>query len=79
MKSTNKLIKGNTVVARDRDDVNVLLRKFKRKIMESKVLEEARKREYYEKPTTVRKKAKAAAKSRLQKKLSSEKLSPNRR
>ena len=45
------------------------LRKFKKKIQESGLLDELRSREFYEKPTTERKRKKGAAKARLRKKM----------
>ena len=56
------------------DNVEKALRKFKKKVQESGVLQELREREQYEKPTTARKRAKNAAKRRWQKKLESEQL-----
>jgi len=50
------------------------LRKFKKKVTESGLLQDLREREFYEKPTTARKKAKAAAKRRWQKKVSAGQL-----
>lgn len=50
------------------------LRKFKKKVTESGLLQDLREREFYEKPTTARKKAKSAAKRRWQKKVQSETL-----
>jgi small subunit ribosomal protein S21 len=50
------------------------MRKFKKKVLESGLLRELKERETYEKPTTARKKAKAAAKNRWRKKLASESL-----
>ena len=55
-------------------NVEKALRKFKKKIQEDGLLDELRARETYEKPTTRRKKAKAAAKNRWRKKLASESL-----
>ena len=46
------------------DNVEKALRKFKKKVTESGLLQELREREFYEKPTTARKKAKNAAKRR---------------
>jgi small subunit ribosomal protein S21 len=43
------------------------LRKFKKKVAESGILQELREREFYEKPTTARRKAKNQAKRRWQK------------
>ena len=56
------------------DNVEKALRKFKKKIAESGLLQELREREFYEKPTTARKKAKSQAKRRWQKKIESESL-----
>jgi small subunit ribosomal protein S21 len=56
------------------DQVEKALRKFKKKVQESGLLQELREREFYEKPTTARKKAKNSAQRRWQKKLASEAL-----
>ena len=61
--------KGTSVQLRETDNINVALRKFKRKIEESGLLDELRKREFYEKPTTERKRKKGAAKARWNKKI----------
>jgi small subunit ribosomal protein S21 len=66
-------VTGNLVVVGN-DNVEKALRKFKKKVADSGLLQDLRERETYEKPTTRRKKAKAAAKRRWQKKLSSEQL-----
>lgn len=55
-------------------NVEKALRKLKKKVQESGILQELREREHYEKPTTARKKAKSAAKRRWKKKLASEQL-----
>ena len=55
-------------------NVEKALRKFKKKILESGLLQELRDRETYEKPTTARKRAKGAAKARWRKKLEKEQL-----
>ena len=64
---------GKVVVVKD-GNVEKALRKFKKKVQESGLLDDLRARETYEKPTTRRKKAKAAAKNRWRKKLLSESL-----
>ena len=64
---------GNTVIVQN-DNVEKALRKFKKKVLESGLLRELRDREFYEKPTTARKKAKIAAKNRWRKKLESDAL-----
>lgn len=61
--------KGLSVEVRN-GDINYALRKFKKKVQESGILQELKEREFYEKPTTKRKKAKAAAKARWKKKMS---------
>ena len=58
------------------DQVEKALRKFKKKVTESGLLQELREREFYEKPTTARKKAKSAARRRWLKKLASDALPP---
>jgi small subunit ribosomal protein S21 len=58
-------------------NVEKALRKFKKKIQESGLLEELRARETYEKPTTERKRKKGAAKSRWRKQLRSQQLPKN--
>ena len=50
-------------------NVEKALRKFKKKIQESGLLETLRANELYEKPTTERKRKKGAAKARLRKRL----------
>jgi small subunit ribosomal protein S21 len=61
-------IKGLSVEVRN-NDVNYALRKFKKKVQEDGLLQEVRNREYYEKPSETRKKAKAAGRARWLKKL----------
>ena len=64
---------GNKVFVKD-DNVERALRKFKKKIAESGKLQDLRDREFYEKPTTARKKAASAAKNRWRKKLEAQQL-----
>ena len=56
------------------DNVERALRKFKKKIQESGLLEELRSRETYEKPTTRRKRKKGAAAARWRKRLRDQQL-----
>lgn len=56
------------------DQVEKALRKFKKKIAESGKLQELRDKEFYEKPTTARKKAAGAARNRWRKKLEAQQL-----
>lgn len=58
---------GLTVEVRN-GDVNKALRLFKKKVQEAGIIQEVRERQEYVKPTTRRKKAKAAAKARWRKK-----------
>ena len=62
-----------SVVVRD-GNVEKALRKFKKKIQDSGLLNELRERETYEKPTTERKRKKGAAKARLRKQIRSQQL-----
>ena len=55
-------------------NVDKALRKFKKKISDSGLLEELRKRETYEKPTTERKRKKGAAQARWLRHLRSQQL-----
>lgn len=64
---------GSKVYVKD-DQVDRALRKFKKKVAESGKLQELRDREFYEKPTTARKKALSAAKNRWRKKVDSQQL-----
>jgi small subunit ribosomal protein S21 len=64
---------GSTVYVRN-DNVEQALRKFKKKIQDSGLLQEVRDRGEYIKPTIVRKKKAAAAKQRWKKKLQSQRL-----
>ncbi len=64
---------GSSVIVQN-DNVDKALRKFKKKIQDSGKLQELREREFFEKPTTERKRKKAQAKRRWQKKLQAESL-----
>lgn len=66
-------VKGLHVEVRN-DDVNGALRRFKKKVQDSGLLQTLKEKEFYEKPTTKRKRAKAAAKSRWLKQLSKDPL-----
>ena len=68
-------IKGSTVYVKN-DNVEQAMRKFKRKIQDSGLLQDLRDREFYEKPTSTRKKKASAAKNRWKKKVQSQKLPP---
>jgi len=64
---------GNTVFVND-GNVEKALRKFKKKIQDSGLLDELRSRETYEKPTTTRKRKKGAARARARKRLAAQEL-----
>ena len=61
-------LRGRSVLVTD-GNVDKALRKFKKKIQTSGILDDIRAREFYEKPTTERKRKKSAAKNRWQKEL----------
>ena len=58
------------------NNIEKALRKFKKKIQNSRVLEDLRAREFYIKPTTARKLKRSAAKNRGRKHLESQQLPP---
>lgn len=60
---------GRTVVLKEGENINQALRRFKKKVEDSGVLEELRLKEFYEKPTTERKRKKGAAVARWRKQL----------
>lgn len=66
--------KGTGITVRDGENVNQMLRRFKRKVEEAGTLETLREKEFYEKPTTARKRKKGAAKARWRKKLQKDQL-----
>ena len=66
---------GRSVIVTD-GNVERALRKLKKKITESNLINDLRDREFYEKPTTERKRKKGAAKSRWRKQLRDQQLPP---
>lgn len=66
-------LRGRSVLVQD-GNVEKALRKFKKKIMESGVLDDVREHEFYTKPTTARKLKASAAKNRWKKKLADQTL-----
>lgn len=73
MSKNNKFITGNTVIVGDMP-INVALKKFKQKVDDSGMLETLRKKMFYEKPTTVRKRKAGAARARWLKKIEENEL-----
>ena len=61
-----------TVKVRENEPFDVALRRFKRSCDKAGILAEVRRREYYEKPTSVRKRKAAAAVKRHAKKVQRE-------
>ena len=61
---------------KENEPFEVAMRRFKRSVEKTGLLTELRAREAYEKPTTERKRKKAAAVKRLQKRLRSQQLPP---
>ena len=73
MSKNNKTISGNKVIVGDMP-INTALKKFKQKVDDSGILETLRKKMFYEKPTSIKKRKAGAARSRWLKKLASESL-----
>ena len=73
MKKHNNGGRGLYVEVKD-GNVNVALRKFKKKVDESGLLIEVVKRQHFEKPTTEKKRKKGAARARWLKRLREESL-----
>ena len=69
---------GNKVFLKQGEPFEKALRKFKKKVQESGLLQSLRSKEYYEKPTTVRKRKKAAAINRWKKHVEKQQL-PNKK
>ncbi|MHA2404822.1 MAG: 30S ribosomal protein S21 [Candidatus Kariarchaeaceae archaeon] len=58
------------VTGKKNESFDKLLRRFKRAVEKDDLMNELRKREFYEKPTSKRKRAKAAARKRWERKQS---------
>jgi small subunit ribosomal protein S21 len=56
------------VEAKEGESVEVLIRKFNKKVLSEGILNELKKREYYEKPSVVRKKERAARERKIRQK-----------
>jgi small subunit ribosomal protein S21 len=67
-------VTGSAVTVKDGEDVGRALRRFKKKIEEAGLLDRLRELEFYEKPTTARKRKAGAAKARWRKKLRDQEL-----
>jgi small subunit ribosomal protein S21 len=65
----NKKPFGRVVTLKENENINQALRRFKKKVEDSGILDDLRAKEFYEKPTTERKRKKGAAKARWRKQL----------
>lgn len=65
---------GNSVTVKENENISQALRRFKKKVEDSGLLDTLRKKEFYEKPTTERKRKAGAAKARWRKKLREQQL-----
>lgn len=74
MTMIHKKSKGTGITVKEGENINVSLRRFKRKMEEAGTLDTLRAKEFYEKPTTERKRKKGAAKARWKKKLRDQQL-----
>lgn len=72
-KSNKASVQGNKIIVGDMP-INLALKKFKQKVDDSGVLETLREKMFYQKPTTVRKRKKGAARARWLKKLRDQQL-----
>ena len=70
----NNQVKGTAVILKEGEDVNRALRRFKNKVEDAGTLKTLQSKEFYEKPTTERKRKKSAAKARYRKQLEKEQL-----
>jgi len=67
-----------SVRVRENEPFDVALRRFKRSCEKAGVLSEVRRREFYEKPTSIRKRKMAAAVKRHAKKVSRDRMNRKR-
>ena len=67
-----------SVKVKENEPVDIAIRRFKRACEKAGVLSDVRKREFYEKPTQVRKRKAAAAVKRYKKKLQRETIRTTR-
>ena len=65
---------GTGIYLKENENITSALRRFKRKVEAAGTLEDIRAKEFYEKPTSVRKRKAGAAKARWKKKLKSQQL-----
>lgn len=65
---------GTKINVKENENITSMLRRFKRKVEAAGTLDDVRKKEFYEKPSSVRKRKAGAAKARWKKKLKSQQL-----
>ena len=68
-------LRGRSVIVND-NNIERALRKLKKKVQSSNILNDLRAKEFYEKPTTRRKRERSAAANRWQKRLADQALPP---
>ena len=73
MNKPKEIVRGLKIIVGDMP-INAALKKFKKRVDDSGKLEELKSRMQYEKPTTVRKRKKGAARARWLKKLRDQQL-----
>jgi small subunit ribosomal protein S21 len=70
----DKKLVGTGITVKEGEDIGRALRRFKNKVVDSGKLDDLRAKEFYEKPTTERKRKKGAAKARWRKQMEKEQL-----
>lgn len=73
MNKSKEIVRGLKIIVGDMP-INAALKKFKQRVDDSGKLEELKSRMHYEKPTTVRKRKKGAARARWLKRLRDQQL-----
>jgi len=68
--------KGTGVTVKEHENINQALRRFKKKVEDAGIFETLRKKEFYEKPTTTKKRKAGAARARWLKKQRDQQLPP---
>lgn len=76
MKNFTNTVNGTRVFAKDGEPFERMMRRFKKKAEENKVIDTLKKKEFYEKPTTAKKRKASAAKARWAKKVKDQQLPP---
>jgi small subunit ribosomal protein S21 len=67
-------LQGNTVYQKENEPFDRLLRRFKKKVQDSGLLQSLSRKEFYEKPTSIKKRKRSAAKNRWKKELAKQQL-----